>query len=301
MHAVRSFRKMSLVAALLLFARTLPEATAFLTAMTPLQMKSSSSSSSSALDFRNLPSVEDVSTDDFNDQVYHGSAIVKELSASLHFRGRGIGGAEPVVNNSVAEAFTSPPEATKPTRPSTSSITDTTPLTKDETIAIATDQLVQLLTAQLSHQDGIRGFFSAYLTGEGQDTTADKEEIPDMLAYAMKRSNFEYLTYSLCMNLIVPTAMVSVHRKANLEGKLNANSLKMAQNSATVAMRTKRILASLKGSINMVRNWEAIIEAASSMDKRSGKSNSKLVHVSVLYYMCMTGKRKQSMYPHFYS
>lgn len=286
MVAVRSFRKMILAAALLM-----PATTAFLTAMTTEQTKSSSSSSS-ALDFRNLPSVEDVSTDDFNDQVYHGSAIVKELSASLYFRGKGIGGTEPAV--SAAKAFTSPPEATQPTQASASFTT--TPLTKDETIAIATDQLVQLLTAQLSHQDGIRGFFSAYLTGEGQDTTADKEEIPDMLAYAMKRSNFEYLTYSLCMNLIVPTAMISVHRQANsLEGKLDANKLKLAQNSATVATRTQRILASLKGSINMVRNWEAIIEASANTtrDQRSGTTSSKLVHVSACLLLDVCGGKKK--------
>ena len=42
-------------------------------------------------------------------------------------------------------------------------------------------QLKESLLAQLSHSDGIRGFMVSYLTGEGDDTVADEEEIPAIL------------------------------------------------------------------------------------------------------------------------
>ena len=57
-----------------------------------------------------------------------------------------------------------------------------------------------LLPAQLSHEDGIRAFFATYLTGEGDDTAADREEIPEPLAGAMHKAD---------MNLLVPLACVS--------------------------------------------------------------------------------------------
>ena len=57
-----------------------------------------------------------------------------------------------------------------------------------------------LLTAQMSHSEGVRGFFATYLTGEGDDTAADREEIPEPLAGAMHKAD---------MNLLVPLACVS--------------------------------------------------------------------------------------------
>ena len=57
-----------------------------------------------------------------------------------------------------------------------------------------------LLAAQLPHSDGIRGFFATYLTGEGDGTAADREEVPEPLAGAMRKAG---------MNLLVPLACVS--------------------------------------------------------------------------------------------
>lgn len=54
-----------------------------------------------------------------------------------------------------------------------------------------------LLSAQLSHSDGIRGFFATYLTSEG---AADKEEIPGPLMEAMENAD---------MAILVPLACVS--------------------------------------------------------------------------------------------
>ena len=57
-----------------------------------------------------------------------------------------------------------------------------------------------LLTIQMTHSDGVRAFFATYLTGEGDDTAADREEIPEPLAGAMHKAD---------MNLLVPLACVS--------------------------------------------------------------------------------------------
>ena len=245
------------------------------------QSSSFSSSSSSALGYRNLPSVDEVSNDEFTEQVYHGSSIVRELSASLLFRGGRDSQEKENTSNSEKLAFFASPAAAAPSSlPSSASAASSPPDEEETSIISARNQLVQLLAAQLSHEDGIRGFFVAYLTGEGRDTTADAEQVPVLLAEAMKQSNFEYLTYSLCMNLITPTAMISVYDQQNQQP--------LAQNSAVVAQRTKRIMASLQGSINMVKNWEAIIVAAKkktnlndevSKADEAQQNNSKLVQV----------------------
>ena len=115
------------------------------------------------------------------------------------------------------------------------------------------DQIVlqQLLTAQLSHHDGIRGFFAVYLTGEGE-TIADTEHTPLPLSQALKRADMEKFTPLACMSVIRPTVMASWHT----DPVLSANSAKTAE-------RGKRILSSLKGSINVIQNCEAIYMAAS--------------------------------------
>lgn len=229
--------------------------------------------SPSALGYRNLPSVDDVSSDEFTEQVYHGSSLVKELSASLVYGAADssakAGETKPLLFFAEEEV---PESATE--LPSSSVDSASIPTTGQENlermkdIANSQHQLEELLTAQLSHQDGIRGFFVAYLTGEG-DTTADMEQVPALLQDAMKQSNLEHLTYSLCMNLIVPTAMIYVHDKEYTASTMTKSSSSssvykspLAQNSAIVATRTKRIMSTLKGSINMVKNWEAIIVAA---------------------------------------
>ena len=54
-----------------------------------------------------------------------------------------------------------------------------------------------LLAAQLSHSDGIRGFFATYLTSEG---AADKEEIPEPLVGAMDKADMEVLVPLACVS-----------------------------------------------------------------------------------------------------
>jgi len=60
------------------------------------------------------------------------------------------------------------------------------------------EELTERLTAQLSHSEGIRGFFATYLTGEG-DTVADLHEVPTPLAKAMAHANQKELIPLACM------------------------------------------------------------------------------------------------------
>jgi hypothetical protein len=79
------------------------------------------------------------------------------------------------------------------------------------------DAVSVMLQAQLSHSDGIRGFFVNYLTGEG-DTAADALEVPAPLASAIQTvSDREDLISLASMNVIMPTAMSSMHTDAGLQ------------------------------------------------------------------------------------
>ena len=68
---------------------------------------------------------------------------------------------------------------------------------EEEDNAVAEYRLTDLLTAQLSHSDGIRGFFATYLTGEGE-TVADKEKVPIPLRHAMARADSSDLIPLAC-------------------------------------------------------------------------------------------------------
>lgn len=59
------------------------------------------------------------------------------------------------------------------------------------------DFVEERLVAQLSHPDGIRGFFVAYLTGEGE-TAAENDIVPTALQNAMKQVNQDELISLPC-------------------------------------------------------------------------------------------------------
>lgn len=63
-------------------------------------------------------------------------------------------------------------------------------------------ELQELLIAQLSHQDGIRGFFAAYLTGEGT-TPADGDRLPVPLSQAMKRVDMSKVAPLACTSIFL--------------------------------------------------------------------------------------------------
>lgn len=57
-------------------------------------------------------------------------------------------------------------------------------------------QLSEILTAQLSHSDGIRGFFVTYLTSD--DDEDDDLDVPPTLVAAMSKANKEELIPLAC-------------------------------------------------------------------------------------------------------
>lgn len=90
------------------------------------------------------------------------------------------------------------------------------------------------LTAQLSHSDGIRGFFVAFLTAE-PPSLADEDPLPAVLLSALQHTYSEDLLSLACMNVIMPTGMVTMHTDE-----------KLSQQSAWTAERGCRVLHALR-------------------------------------------------------
>lgn len=93
-----------------------------------------------------------------------------------------------------------------------------------------TDVLMRRLNAQLSHPDGIRGFMVTYLARVVDDETDDDTlSIPESLIKAIlgqiepKHDGNELLAL-MCMNVIMPTAMVTMHKdeELSLQSKITA-------------------------------------------------------------------------------
>lgn len=97
-----------------------------------------------------------------------------------------------------------------------------------------------------SHSDGIRGFFATYLTSPESLTTVDC--VPEILAEAVRNSDTKTMVPLACCNVVMPTAMSSMHQDAELRecaSKTAGNGLK--------------ILRLLKGNEEVVRNCKAIM------------------------------------------
>mmetsp|Transcript_11976 Transcript_11976/g.17730 ORF Transcript_11976/g.17730 Transcript_11976/m.17730 type:complete len:270 (-) Transcript_11976:34-843(-) len=119
-----------------------------------------------------------------------------------------------------------------------------------------------MLKAQLSHSDGIRGFFVSYLTGSSEEEEEEEEKnmvVPKSLRRAMKKVDAKELVPLACMNVIMPTAMVTMHTDPNL-----------SSSSAKTAKRGKVILSTLlqdeadgeKDDFLVLDNCLAMLEAA---------------------------------------
>lgn len=116
------------------------------------------------------------------------------------------------------------------------------------------EQLYSLLMAQLSHSDGIRGFFVQYLT--------TYESSNDTLPQPLQRALTELLSSSppqndllslACMNVIMPTAMSTMHTETGLQ----QSSLRTAQRGIQVL----QFLATVQPS-NVTRMVRNIVNAA---------------------------------------
>eukprot|EP00521_Asterionellopsis_glacialis_P007450 CAMPEP_0195291040 /NCGR_PEP_ID=MMETSP0707-20130614/7041_1 /TAXON_ID=33640 /ORGANISM="Asterionellopsis glacialis, Strain CCMP134" /LENGTH=334 /DNA_ID=CAMNT_0040351275 /DNA_START=40 /DNA_END=1044 /DNA_ORIENTATION=+ len=196
-----------------------------------------------------LPSVEQVSVDSFTDQIYYASVIVRELSLSSSKSSS----PSPSSPSSVIEYndFEDTPIITTNSNNNNNNDDDEK---KEEMIE-------HLLHAQLSHQDGIRGFLSVYLTGqEGQHNPADDDKLPPQLLSALKMSDLQTVAPMLCMNVVRPTAMASAHTDPIF-----------AANSAKIAERGAKLLSNFKGSINVIDHCKAIVAACAVPPKDQRK------------------------------
>jgi len=136
-----------------------------------------------------------------------------------------------------------------------------------------------LLKAQLSHPDGIRGFMVAYLTSEhnlgGNDSNnddndndeADSEILLETLQGLLQNSNSEtgeetenkeeqssdeLLVSLMCMNVVMPTAMISMHEDKSLSAASKVTSIR----------GTRLLKSTMKFSPSIKKNVHALLEAA---------------------------------------
>eukprot|EP00985_Skeletonema_marinoi_P008174 scaffold3640_cov146-Skeletonema_marinoi.AAC.5 len=109
--------------------------------------------------------------------------------------------------------------------------------------------LLEVLQKQFAHSDGIRGFFAVYLTSAESLTM---EEVPSVLAEAVKGADTKVMVPLACMNVIMPMAMSSIHQ----DPELKECASKTADNGI-------KILRLLKGDSDVVSNCKAIYQVSS--------------------------------------
>jgi hypothetical protein len=108
--------------------------------------------------------------------------------------------------------------------------------------------LLEVISKQFEHSDGIRGFFAVYLTSPESLTV---EEVPSVLAAAVKGADTKVMVPLACMNVIMPTAMSSIHQ----DPELKECAAKTAENGI-------KILRLLKGDSDVVSNCQAIYQVS---------------------------------------
>jgi len=110
--------------------------------------------------------------------------------------------------------------------------------------------LLKLLTKQFAHSDGIRGFFAVYLTSS---EFMKMDEVPSVLAEAVKGSNMKVMVPLACMNVIMPTAMSSIHEDAELK-----------ECATKTALNGLKILRLLKENSEVFDNCQAIYSVSNN-------------------------------------
>lgn len=118
------------------------------------------------------------------------------------------------------------------------------------------EQLPAVLAGQLTHADGIRGFFACYFTFLVTSTADGSMDIPDALADAVKSADPKVLAPMACTNAIMPAAMVSVHQDESLISL-----------SAKTAANGKKILSLLKGDDVVTSNCRAILSVCEDSEE----------------------------------
>mmetsp|Transcript_38965 Transcript_38965/g.81903 ORF Transcript_38965/g.81903 Transcript_38965/m.81903 type:complete len:255 (+) Transcript_38965:106-870(+) len=113
--------------------------------------------------------------------------------------------------------------------------------------------LLEILSRQFSHSDGIRGFFAVYLTSPESQTV---DEVPNVLANAVRGADTKIMVPLACMNVIMPTAMQSIHQDAELK-----------ECASKTASNGKKILRILKGNDEVINNCKAISRVCEDAEK----------------------------------
>jgi hypothetical protein len=126
-----------------------------------------------------------------------------------------------------------------------------------------TSALPAVLSRQFSHSDGIRGFFAVYLTSPEALTV---DEVPVILAEAIKNADKKVMVPLACMNVIMPTAMSSIHEDAELK-----------ECASKTAVNGIKILRLLKGDSAVTMNCKAIM----SVCRGTGEGSEDLIEVSL--------------------
>ncbi|KAG7340634.1 hypothetical protein IV203_024177 [Nitzschia inconspicua] len=123
-------------------------------------------------------------------------------------------------------------------------------------------QLKESLKVQLSHSDGIRGFMVAYLSGRGEDVVEGNVdalvapntiEIPpvllEVLHEQLQQKGSAELVSLMCMNVIMPTAMVTMHKDASQ----SANSARTAQRGLALLQAVQEHNTGIRKNVSAIR------------------------------------------------
>jgi len=246
----------------------------------------STASASIASIIDNLPDSEELSTAPFMKQVQYGS----EMSNALH------------------ELTSVTSSITKKSNEEDDGIS-THSIEKQKNLTT----MKNLLKAQLSHPDGIRGFMVAYLTNErnldvnndanndnGNDET-DSEILLEALQGLLQnlnseieeeetenreeQSSDEMLVSLMCMNVVMPTAMISMHK----DKKLSVAS------KVTLIRGTRLLKSAMKFSPSIETNVHALLEATTvaTTTASSSSSSSSLIDYWNDFYEKWGYKEKQ--------
>lgn len=130
------------------------------------------------------------------------------------------------------------------------------------------EEITTLLKAQLGHSEGIRGFFVTYLTMDGDNTPADRPEVAPALMTAMKESSNQSELISLaCMNVIMPTGMITMHKEETL-----------SRQSQKTAERGQRVLRAIRSLPGVKEECDAIVAVASDCKDAAHADSSKIAY-----------------------
>jgi hypothetical protein len=132
--------------------------------------------------------------------------------------------------------------------------------------------LTDMISAQLSHSNGIRGFFVSYLTG-GDVSVADDENMPQPLRTAIAQNlnaNKKELISLSCMNVIMPTGMITMHTDEE-----------MSKNSAKTAARGKIVARAMMEEDEMKEQCLAILAVAT--DKTHGCDEKRVKYWTAFF------------------